>query len=147
MQERYRDYWTNAIINNFRNSKVLWSKVSSLLEPRQLSSTSKHTADDFANHFRNKVDNTHTAMQNSLAAVIQPCATPALDVFRPTTSSEVSKMIMRLPTWLVKRLCPVAQSRASASARVVRRGCAAGEPEARHRQTAVEEARTGSGRP
>ena len=113
MQEWYHEYWTNAIAYNLSNSKVFWSKVSGLLEPRQPSSTFKHTADDF----RNKVDTIHSATKNSPAAVIQPRATPALDVFRPTTPSEVSKMIMGspdtqcssdlVPTWLIKRLCPV----------------------------------------
>ena len=117
MQERYREYWTNTITNNLSNSKVLWSKVSGLLEPRPSSSTFKHTADDFANHFRNKVDTIRNATQNSPAALIQPRVTPALDVFRPTTPSEVSKIIMGspdkqcssdpAPAWLVKRLCPV----------------------------------------
>ena len=93
---------------------MLWSKVSSLLESRQPSFACKHTADDFANHFRNKVDAIRNATQNSLAAVIQLRATPALDVFRQTTPSEVSKIIMGspdkqcsfdpAPTWLVKRL-------------------------------------------
>ena len=55
MHERYREYWTNAITDNLSNSKVLWSKVSGLLESHQPSSTTKHTAEDFANHFRNKV--------------------------------------------------------------------------------------------
>ena len=71
MHERYRECWTNAITNNLSNSKVLWSNVSGLLEPRPPSSTSKHTADDFANHFRNKVDTTRNITQNSPAAVIQ----------------------------------------------------------------------------
>ena len=117
VQEQYREYWTNAITNNFINSKVIWSKVSGLLEPGQPSSTSKHTADYFANHFRNKVHTIHNTTQNSPAAVIQPRAMPALDVFRPSTPSEVSKIIMGspdkqcstdlAPTWLIKRLCPV----------------------------------------
>ena len=97
MYKRYREYWTNAITNNLSNSKVLWSKVNSLLEPRQPSFTSKHTADDFVNHFRNTVDTIRNAMQNSPAAVIQQRATTALDVFRSTTSSEVSKIIMGSP--------------------------------------------------
>ena len=117
MQERHREYWTDAITNNLSNSKMLWSKVSGLLEPRPPSSTSKHTADDFAYPFRNKVDTIRNATQNSPAVVIQPRATPALDVFRPTTPSEVSKIITGspdkqcssdpAPTWFVKRLCPV----------------------------------------
>ena len=96
---------------------MLWSKVSSLLEQHKPSSTSKHTADDFANHFWNKVDTIRNATQNSPASVIQPRSTPTLHVFRPTTPSEVSKIIMDspdkqcsfdpAPTWLVKRLCPV----------------------------------------
>ena len=117
MQERYREYWTNATTNNLSNSKVLWSKVSSLLEPRPPSSTSKHTAEDFANQFRNKVDIIRNATQISPAAVIQPRGTQDLDVFRPNTPSEVLKIIMGspdkqcssdpAPTWLVKRLYPV----------------------------------------
>ena len=117
MQEWYHEYWTNAITNNLSNSKVLWSRVSSLLEPRQPSSTFKHTADDFANHFWNEVDIIRNVTQNSPAAVVQPRATPVLDVFRPATPSKVSKIIMGLPdkqcssdpapNWLVKRLCPV----------------------------------------
>ena len=106
------------ITNNLSNSKMLWSKVSGLLEPCQPSSTSKHTADNFANHFQNKVDTIRNAMQNSPAAMIQPRATPALDVFRPTTPPEVLKSLVigspdkqcssdPAPTGLVKRLCPV----------------------------------------
>ena len=98
MPDLYREYWSNAITNNLSNSKVLWSKVSGLLEPRPPSSTSKHTADVFANHFLNKVDTIRNATQNSPAAVISPRATPALDVFWPTTPSEVSKIIMGSPS-------------------------------------------------
>ena len=91
MQERYREYWTNAITNNLSNSKILWFKLNGLLQPSQ-PSTSKHTADDFANHFRNKVDTVRNATQSSRAAAIQPRTTPDLDVFRSTTPSEVSKI-------------------------------------------------------
>ena len=69
------------------------------------------------NYFRIKVDTIRNATQNSPVAVIQPCVTPTLDFFRPTTPSEVSKIIMGSPdmqcssdpspTWLVKQLCPV----------------------------------------
>ena len=55
MQERYQEHWTNAITDNLHNSKLLWSKVSGLLETQPQSSTFKHTADDFANHFRKKL--------------------------------------------------------------------------------------------
>ena len=78
------------------------------------SSTSKHTADDFANHFWNKVDTIRNATQKSPAALVQPRATPALDVFRPSTPSEVLNIITDSPenqcssnavsNWLVKRL-------------------------------------------
>ena len=132
MQERYREYRTSSITNNLSNSKLLWSQVSSLLEPRQPSSTYKHTADDFANHVRNKVDTISNAMQNSPVAVIQPRATPAFDVFRPTTPSEVSKIIMGSPDRLIRRQlgsssdcaqCCLARSRASATRRSLRVYC------------------------
>ena len=55
MQERYREYWANAVTDNLHNSKLLWSKVSGLLEAQPQSSTFKHTTDDFANHFRKKL--------------------------------------------------------------------------------------------
>ena len=61
--QKSTEYWTNAITNNLSNSMVLWSKVIGLLEPHSPSATSKLTADDFANHFRNKVDTIRNATQ------------------------------------------------------------------------------------
>ena len=41
-------------MDNLHNSKLLWLKVRGLLEAQPQSSTFKHTADDFAKHFRKK---------------------------------------------------------------------------------------------
>jgi hypothetical protein len=56
LQQRYVHYWTDAISSNIGDSKALWSKVSALLKTPQIAQPSTHNADDFAVHFRSKVD-------------------------------------------------------------------------------------------
>jgi len=54
--EKYVSYWSEAIQSNIGDSSALWSKINTLLKIPQASTTSSHSADDFAIHFRSKVD-------------------------------------------------------------------------------------------
>ena len=46
LQEQYKDYWTMTITANLTNYKLLWSKVSSLLQEDLASDEWSHSADE-----------------------------------------------------------------------------------------------------
>ena len=54
LQERHKEYWTDIVTANSRNSKILWSKVSRLLNEVPTVAATKRTSDDFAAHFEVK---------------------------------------------------------------------------------------------
>jgi len=84
-----------------------------LLKIPQASTTSSHSADDFAIHFRSKVDTIQTPTSGKSSAVIANC----LSVFRETTADEIMKIVGQAPakhcsldpasTSLEKRLMPL----------------------------------------
>ena len=100
---------------NMSDSMALWSQVSGLLQSTKPSIASKHTADDFADHFLKKIDNIRNATSNAPTAVIEHRSVPALLAFRPVTADEITRIVMKspnkqcsqdpAPTWLIKRLC------------------------------------------
>ena len=116
-QRRYREYWRAAISDNAKDSKALWSKISALLKaPEAPSSTTMHTADAFAEHFRAKVDGIRTATSSAAQPVIDKRQCTGLETMREVTTEEITTLVNRAPvkhcaldpapTWLVKRLLP-----------------------------------------
>jgi hypothetical protein len=69
--EKYVCYWSDAITKNEGDAKTLWSKVSALLKAPTTSSTSTHTADDFAFYFKDKVDTIRATTANAPPPVIE----------------------------------------------------------------------------
>ena len=55
---------------NMSDLKALWSQVSGLLQSTKPMIASKQTADDFADHFRKKIDNIRDVTSNAPAAVM-----------------------------------------------------------------------------
>ena len=72
MQERYSEFCTSAITESIGDSKALWSTVNGLLKMPVTSTTLKYTADEFAAHFRKKVDDIREATRSAPAATVQP---------------------------------------------------------------------------
>jgi hypothetical protein len=116
--EQYVGYWTRVFKNNLGDSKALWSKVSALLMVSSTaSSSSVHSAEDFATFFRNKVDTIRTATATAPPTVITSRPFNPLSLFREVTTAEVTQVVGRAPakhcqldpapTWLVKRLMPL----------------------------------------
>ena len=103
--------------SNIGDSSALWSKINTLLKIPQASTTSSHLADDFAIHFRSKVDTIRASTSGECSAVIANRQCNCLSVFRETTADEITKIVGRAPakhcsldpapTLLVKRLMPL----------------------------------------
>ena len=97
------------------NSKALCLQVSGFLQSTKPSIASKHTTDDFADHFLNKIDNIHDATSNALAAMIEHRSVPSPVTFWPFTADEITRIVMEspkkqcskdlAPTFFIKRLC------------------------------------------
>ena len=83
------------------NSKLLWSKVSLLLQETPASDKQSHGADDFAAFFHGKIEKIRQS-------------TLILDVLRPVMPTEITKIIAEppakhcsldpTPTWRVKQV-------------------------------------------
>ena len=51
----YIDYWSKTLSSNMKDPSALWSKISPLLNQPNAKSDCKFSADEFADHFQNKV--------------------------------------------------------------------------------------------
>ena len=113
-QAKYTSYWSSAVAENRHDSKLLWSKVSVLLRPPTTSTTSSHTADDFAVFCVSKVDKIRQATSSVPPPVIQTRHVAQLSHFSPVTSKEITDLLAvvpskccsldPLPTWIIKKL-------------------------------------------
>ena len=113
------------------------------------------TADEFAANFRKKVDDIGEATRRAPVAAVQPRIVPPLDTLRPTSASEVSRIIMKsptnhcaldpAPTWLVKRVCSgPSRHHCRHMQRVVRARNTSDESHACHSSTKTKESHTRS---
>jgi hypothetical protein len=117
LHQRYVDYWSEAIISNIGDPKALWSKINLLLKAPQAPTSSMHTADDFAVHFRSKVDVIRASTRDAPPPVIKSRQCTSLSLLREVTVEEITKIIRQAPakhcqldpapTSLVKRLLPL----------------------------------------
>ena len=70
LHEKYVDYRSEAIQSNIGDSSALWSKINMLLKLPKTSTTSSHSADDFAIHFPSKVDMIRASTFGEFSAAI-----------------------------------------------------------------------------
>lgn len=114
---KYTSYWTGKIESCGNDSKMLWSRLRCLLQPAD-NAVVEHSADDFAQQFRNKVERIRASTANAPAPLIAERSVPEpLTHFKPVTSEEVVTVLKRapskqcsldpVPTWLVKKLSSV----------------------------------------
>ena len=118
------NYWTTIIDSCRGNSKALWSKLRTLLEP-QSNTVTDLTADDLARYFVTKIECIRAFTAAAPAPNISDRVVPdLLNDLAPVTAEEVAKLLAKLPakqchldpvpTWLVKRasdiLAPVIAS-------------------------------------
>ena len=118
MQERYREYWTNAITDNLHNSKLLWSKVSGLLEAQPQSSTFK----TYGQRLRQSLSDKSWQHSRRDPKLITSCYRAPFDASSESVPAGyfiryISKIIASSPdkrcpldpasTWLIKGLCTV----------------------------------------
>ena len=116
LRERYIDYWSKTLSSNMKDPAALWSKISLILNQPNVKSDCKVLADEFADHFRNKVSKFCIATFNEQPPVIQSRSCPVTLDIRPVSAVEISKIIDSspekhcstdpAPTWLIKRLIP-----------------------------------------
>ncbi len=116
LRRTYVDYWSTTIAANLHDSKALWSKLNVLLKT-QSPTSDVHTAEHFADFFRNKVANIRRSTANASPPVIADRQCASLSAFVKVSAEEVSKIVMTapakhcsldpVPTWLLKRLQPL----------------------------------------
>ena len=128
-QTKMINYWTTTIDSCRGNSKALWSKLQTLLEP-QSNIVIDLTADDLARYFVTKIERIRASIAAASATNISDCAVPdMLHDLAPVTAKEVAILLAKspvkqcyldpVPTWLVKQgsdvLAPVIASVCNAS--------------------------------
>ena len=97
LQERCKEYRTDTITVNIGNSKTLWLKVSRLLNEVSTVAATRHTADDFAAYFRDKVSKIRQSTLAAPTAVVEHRSADTLSMFRPVTTAEISKIVKNSP--------------------------------------------------
>ena len=117
LRDRHSNYWAGILSACARDPKALWSKVDALLRAPRTSSNVKHSAEDFAVYFRNKIDAIRLSTENSASATVVSRNCPTLAKLDTVTADEVIKVITTspakhceldpAPTWLIKRLLPL----------------------------------------
>lgn len=116
-QRKMVSYWTTTIDSCRGNSKALWSKLRTLLEPQSNAATDL-TTDDFAHYFVTKIERIRASTAAASAPHISDRVVPEqLANLAPVTAEEVAKLLMKspakqcqldpVPTWLVKRASDV----------------------------------------
>jgi hypothetical protein len=113
-QEKYKEYWLRSIQCSTSDPKALRSKLSVLLKPPSLPTTTSHTPDAFAEFFKTKIDNIRSNTASAPPPIIDHRDVTPLTEFEPVTDDEMLKLLQKspakhcsldpVPTWLVKRL-------------------------------------------
>ena len=122
-QQKLVAYWTATIDAYWSNSKVLWSKLRSLLQP-QTDGDTQLSADDFAHYFGAKIDRIRALTASSPSPVINDRSVDQpLSDLAPVTADEVVKILQkspakqckldRVPTWQACQSCPGSNHRCS----------------------------------
>jgi len=89
-QHKFIDYWSPDIDACHGESKALWSKLSSLLEPKP-SNDSTLTAEDLAQYFTSKISKNRSSTATSPPPRIEDRFVPELLFdLRPATVNEVA---------------------------------------------------------
>ena len=121
LRRRYTDYWSNMIADNANDSKALWSRLNVLLKTTQQSSSAAHSATDFADFFRSKVEKIRAETATAPSPVVIDRASDRLFTFDDVTltADEIIKLVGKAsehcsldpaepaPTWLIKRVLPL----------------------------------------
>ena len=129
LRQSFTDYWTQTITECRGDTRTLWTRINTLLTPPDVGSAPTLSVNDFAVHFRTKVDDIRAATANIPEPDIIPRSSPVLTDFEPVTVTEVLDVLKRspskhcaldpVPTWLVKRaaavLAPVIRDMCNAS--------------------------------
>ena len=111
-QQAYASYW-EAAIDNCPDSRSLWRRLSSLLQPAS-APAGRHSASDFVKFFTDKVEGIRTKTVQAPAPIINCRSVPQFGRFEEVTSHEVTALLRaapnkqcsadHAPTWLVKQM-------------------------------------------
>ena len=130
------------------NYRTATTKYTTSIRSVQSGHNDVHTADDFAVHFRSKVDliRMSTSGAPPPQIICRPCA--SLSVLRHVTAAEITKIIVQAPTKhcsldpaptsLVKRLLPVLADTAWQTWSMPHFVCLSCDPQTRHCPTTAE---------
>ena len=116
-QKKSVDYWSSAIDSCRGDTKSLWSKLRSLLQP-DAENPSKLSANDHEQYFTAKIDHIRCSTAAAPPPIIEVRdVSESLSDFRPTTVEEVTSILKKsdekqcsldpAPTWLIKKSADV----------------------------------------
>ena len=113
-QRKFAAFWLTTVDSCRRNPRELWHVVNDMLQPPKEQPTPKLTSSNFANFFRNKVDNIRESTATAPPPVIVNRHASPLSTFQPVPECEIIKLLHStpskscsldpIPTWLLKRL-------------------------------------------
>jgi len=92
---KYEEYWLGRLNECGRSSSLLWRSLSPLLgRDHDVSGSTDHIADSFAEFFDNKVRDVGLATAGLPPPPTSRTASSLLESFRPCTQTEVHRIIM-----------------------------------------------------
>ncbi len=93
-----QEFWRSRIELDRSNPKRLWRSIDTLLGRGRLAASTSISAEEYCQHFSQKVDTVRRATDGSLPPNFSPIESPSsLSTFQVTTAEEVALLIRRLP--------------------------------------------------
>ena len=89
-------FWSDTF-NACKNPRDVWKCIDSSLQPPQNGTSSKLSADDLADFFRNKVQNIRTSAAEALQPLFADGPAPPLSTYEPPTDDEIPTLIRTVP--------------------------------------------------
>ena len=80
-----------------KNPRDVWKCIDSSLQPPQNGTSSKLSADDLADFFRNKVQNIRTSAAEAIQPLFADGPAPPLSTYEPATDDEIPTLIRTVP--------------------------------------------------
>lgn len=92
-------YWSDRLLQCGRSSPLIWRSLSSMFSRKQnVTASTNHTADGFADFFEEKVSGIRSATAGLSPPQVTGRAASSLESFEPFTEAELRRIIMASPT-------------------------------------------------
>ena len=97
-RSKREEYWSNRLLQCDRSSAALWRSMSSILgRRRDVTASTNHTAQGFADFFKKKIDDIRSATSGLAPPPVISRASSSLSSFQPFTEAAVRRIIMTSP--------------------------------------------------